>query len=81
MSTTWLAVDENSYSHIVVGQNSYLHIVVDENSYSHNIMCEWWYSWTVKKLKIDLINLQYTEPWQVCPNVWKTGVRGITGYF
>ena len=40
MSTTWLAVDKNSYSHIVVGQNSYLHIVVDENSYSHNIMCE-----------------------------------------
>ena len=28
--TTWLAVDENSYSHIVVGQNSNLHIVLDE---------------------------------------------------
>ena len=76
MSTTWLAVDRNSYSHIVLGQNSYLHIVMEENSYYHN------YVFIVdsmhrKKLKIYLINLQYTEP----RLVWKTGVRGITGYF
>ena len=36
--------------------------MVAENSYSHHVNCA-----HIEKLKNNLINLQSTEPWQVCP--------------
>ena len=53
-------------SYTQVAENSCSHHIVEEKSYFHHIVCEKLIAFAIEKLENNLINLQSTEPWQVC---------------
>ena len=79
-------VCEINYSHIVVCKNNYSHIVVYENNCSHIVrktQCLNNYFCTQCRIKINPKKSPIYGTLAGLPTqrVWKTSIRGITGYF